>query len=123
MSDWNEEYARPKVPQVYNFYVAMSEDSYVKWPVLRLLCVTGTMFTMLLISAFYAWWCKDRPAGISFFMTLLVVGTCMCGPVSDIRYYLILFELFPILLGYLYAAGKNIEGTLQEGTGRKNGAK
>jgi len=123
MSDWNEEYARPKVPQVYNFYVAMSEDSYAKWPVLRLFCVTGTMFTMLLISTFYAWWCKDRPAGISFLMTLLVVGTCMCGPVSDIRYYLILFELFPILLGYLYAAGKNIEGTLQEGTGRKNGAK
>ena len=59
------------------------------------------MFTMLLVSVFYAWWRKDKPVGIALFMTLLIAGTCMCGPVSDIRYYLILFELFPILLGYL----------------------
>ena len=106
VTGWNDEYASPKVPQVYNFYVAMANDSYVKWPVLRLFCVTGTMFTMLLVSLFYAWWQKDKPAGISLFMTLLVVGTCMCGPVSDIRYYLILFELFPVLVGYLNGKGK-----------------
>ena len=106
VTGWNEEYASPKIPQIYNFYVSMAEDSYVKWPVLRLFCVTGTMFTMLLVSIFYAWWRKDKPVGIALFMTLLVVGTCMCGPVSDIRYYLILFELFPILLGYLHGEKK-----------------
>lgn len=106
ISNWNRDHAEPKAPRVYNFYVSMKEDSYVKWPVLRVFCVTGTMFTMLLVSVFYAWWCKDRPAGISLFLTLLVVGTCMCGPVSDIRYYLILFEAFPILLGYLSRAKK-----------------
>lgn len=100
VTGWNEEYASPKVPAIYNFYTAMAEDSFVKWPVLRLFCVTGTMFTMLLISVFYAWWRKDKSMGICLFTTLLVVGTCMCGPVSDIRYYLILFELFPTLLGY-----------------------
>lgn len=101
VTGWNEEYANPKVPQVYNFYAAMTEDSYVNWPVLRLFCVTGTMFIMMFVSVFYAWWRKDKPVGIALVTTLLVVGTCMCGPVSDIRYYLILFELFPILLGYL----------------------
>lgn len=120
ISDWNRDLAEPKAPQVYNFYASMKEDSYVKWPVLRVFCVTGTMFTMLLVSVFYAWWCKDRPAGISLFLTLLVVGTCMCGPVSDIRYYLILFEAFPILLGYLYgrrrAAGIAVEMTDENDT-------
>lgn len=110
---WNEEYASPKVPEIYNFYTAMKEDSYVKWPVFRLFCVTGTMFITLLVSLFYAWWRRDKSVGISLFMTLLVAGTCMCGPVSDIRYYLILFELFPILLGYLNgkkeAAGRTVE--------------
>lgn len=110
---WNEEYANPKVPEIYNFYTAMKEDSYVKWPVFRLFCVTGTMFITLLVSLFYAWWRRDKSVGISLFMTLLVAGTCMCGPVSDIRYYLILFELFPILLGYLNgkkeAAGRAVE--------------
>ena len=109
VTGWNEEYASPKVPSIYNFYTSMAEDSFVKWPVLRLFCVTGTMFTMLLVSVFYAWWRKDKPVGISLFMTLLVVGTCMCGPVSDIRYYLIVFELFPILLGYLHGEREAVE--------------
>ena len=120
ISDWNRDQAEPKASRVYNFYASMKENSYVKWPVLRVFCVTGTMFTMLLVGVFYAWWCKDRPAGISLFLILLVVGTCMCGPVSDIRYYLILFEAFPILLGYLYgrrrAAGIAVEMTDENDT-------
>lgn len=114
VTEWNAEYARPRMPQVYNFYVGISEDSYVRWPVIRLLCVTGTMFTMLLASIFYAWWRKDKPVGIALFMTLLVVGTCMCGPVSEIRYYLILFELFPILTGYFSRARETKKYIVEE---------
>lgn len=106
VTEWNEEYARPRIPQVYNFYIGISEDSYVRWPVVRLFCVTGTMFLTLLIALFYAWWRKDKPVGIALFLTFLVVGTCMCGPVSEIRYYLLLFELFPILVCYLKKAGE-----------------
>ena len=114
VTEWNEEYARPRVPQIYNFYIGISEDSYVRWPVIRLFCLTGTMLLTLLVALFYAWWRKDKPVGISLFMTLLVVGTCMCGPVSEIRYYLILFELFPILLGYMHGEKKAAEATVKK---------
>ena len=94
------------MPGIYYFYIGISEDSYVRWPVFRLLCVTGTMFLTLLIALFYAWWRKDKAVGTALFLTALVVETCMCGPVSEIRYYLIVFELFPVLSGYMGSAKK-----------------
>ena len=106
VTEWNEEYARPRMPEIYYFYIGISEDSYVRWPVFRLLCVNGTMFLTLLIALFYAWWWKDKAVGTALFLTALVVGTCMCGPVSEIRYYLIVFELFPVLSGYMGSAKK-----------------
>ena len=106
VTEWNEEYARPRMPGIYYFYIGISEDSYVRWPVFRLLCVNGTMFLTLLIALFYAWWRKDKAVGTALFLTALVVGTCMCGPVSEIRYYLIVFELFPVLSGYMGSAKK-----------------
>ena len=106
VTEWNEEYARPRMPEIYYFYIGISEDSYVRWPVFRLLCVNGTMFLTLLIALFYAWWRKDKAVGTALFLTALVVGTCMCGPVSEIRYYLIVFELFPVLSGYMGSAKK-----------------
>lgn len=106
VTEWNEEYARPRMPGIYYFYIGISEDSYVRWPVFRLLCVTGTMFLTMLIALFYAWWRKDKAVGTALFLMALVVGTCMCGPVSEIRYYLIVFELFPVLSGYMGSAKK-----------------
>ena len=107
VTEWNDEYAQPKVPAVYDLYMGISRDSYVRWPMIRLFCVTGTMFVTFLVTLFYSWWRRDKAAGAVLLLVLFVTVTCMCGPVSEIRYYLFLFNLFPVCLGYLgYAREK-----------------
>ena len=42
-------------------------------------------------------------------LVLLVCVTCMFGPVSDLRYYLILFYLFPVEIALLFQPrGENV---------------
>ena len=116
ITEWNEEYARPRVPNVYWFLAENSQNSFADWPVIRLFCATGTMFVTLLVSLFYAWWRRDRSTGVVLVMISLVAGTCMCGPVSEIRYYLILFNIFPVLAGYLCAGRKAAVKTTEKQT-------
>ncbi len=101
ISDWMVEYCRPLCPPLSDFYWGIMKGSYRSYPVVRLLFSTGTMFMAMLIALFYAVWRKNRPAMLTLLLELLVCATCLCGPVADLRYYLILFYMFPVALGFL----------------------
>ena len=101
ISDWILEYCRPMCRPLYDFYVSVTEGSYRSYPFIRLLFSTGTMFWASLIALFYAIFGKNRPAAMTMLLTMLVCASSMCGPVSDLRYHLILFYMFPVSLGVM----------------------
>ncbi|MDE6014781.1 MAG: hypothetical protein K2H41_03615 [Acetatifactor sp.] len=106
ISDWMVEYCRPLCPPLYDFYQGIMNGSYRSYPVVRLLFSTGTMFVTMLIALFYAIRQKNRPATLTLLLEFLVCATCLCGPVADLRYYLILFYMFPASLGFLLQPDK-----------------
>ncbi|MDE7113276.1 MAG: hypothetical protein K2O57_03715, partial [Acetatifactor sp.] len=63
-------------------------------------------FVTMLIALFYAIRQKNRPATLTLLLEFLVCATCLCGPVADLRYYLILFYMFPASLGFLLQPDK-----------------
>ncbi len=99
---WQHEYGAPNWQGLFDFYEGIRFGSYAKWPLVRMLFSTGTMFEMMLITIFYSVWKKDKSMFTALLLILLVCGTSLCGPVSDVRYYLILFYLFPVCFGYLF---------------------
>lgn len=105
-SDWMVEYCSPLCPPLFDFYWGIMKGSYRDYPVIRLLFSTGTMFVSMLIALFYVIYRKNRPASLALLLELLVCTTCLCGPVADLRYYLILFYMFPVTLGFLLQPDK-----------------
>ncbi len=102
ITGWNEESGTPKLQGLYDYYASLNDtDSYAKYPVLRWFFSIGAMFWMLLITLFYVLWRKDKVMLKTLALVLLVSMTNLLGPVSDVRYYLILFYLFPICVGIL----------------------
>lgn len=102
IQDWRETDGKPLFPALYDFYKNLNDEfSYARVPFLRLLFTTGTMFWVALITWFYGLWRKDRGILAAMGLTLLVSATSLCGPVSDVRYYLILFYMMPVCLGFL----------------------
>ena len=100
--DWRETDGEPLLPALYDFFKNLNDEfSYARIPFLRLLFTTGTMFWVALIAWFYGLWRKDRGILAAMGLTLLVSATSLCGPVADVRYYLILFYMMPICLGFL----------------------
>lgn len=95
------EYARPKCLPLYDFFMGILQREYIHVPLLRMAFSIGAMFWFLLITLFYGLWQRSRPA-IAMLLVLLVCVTCMFGPVSDLRYYLILFYLFPVEIALLF---------------------
>ncbi len=111
VTDWQEEYGRPQLPWLYDYYVGLSEEfSYAKYPVLRLFFCTGTMFWAALVAWFYGLWRRNRGIVASLGLVLWVCATSLCGPVSDIRYYLILFYMLPVCAGFLAGRKRQEEG-------------
>jgi len=113
ITDWIREYSRPFCRPLYDFFMAVTEGKYRSFPVLRLFCSTGTMFWALLVGIFYGFWRKNRLAMTVLLLQLLVCATSMCGPVSDLRYYLNIFYLLPVVLGYLFYRKENDEITIE----------
>ena len=99
---WQEDYGRPKWPAFYEFVKETKESSYGRYPMWRLLFATGTYFWVALFAFFYNWWKKDRAVISASLLILLVCATSLCGPVSDVRYYLILFYMMPVYLSWIF---------------------
>ena len=103
---WNDENGAPGNPNLYEFYREIRWGKYADWIGVRLLFSTGTMVWLVLVAWFYCIWKKEKPAILGFLLIILVCSTNLLGPVSDVRYYLILFYLLPICLAVL-SAGKS----------------
>ncbi len=101
LTEWILEYSRPVCPPLYDYFMAVTQGKYRSFPVVRMFCTTGTMFWALLAALFYGVWRKNRFVTITLLLQLLVCATSMCGPVSDLRYYLNIFYLFPVCVGFL----------------------
>lgn len=111
ITDWQEEYGTPNWQGLYDFYQGVTYGSYTKYPVFRLFFATGTMFWISVIAIFYSLWKKDKSTTMALLLNLLVCATSFCGPVSDVRYYLILFYLAPVCFSLMLrknAAERNL---------------
>lgn len=101
IGSWYNEYGSPKIPELLHFYASFREENgYHKIPVIRLFFSIGAMLWTCLITFFYGIWKKDNVMTKMLFLVLLICATFMCGPVSDVRYYLILFYLFPVCIAF-----------------------
>ena len=91
------------IPRLSIFFERISLDFYYqKIPVVRLLFSIGFMFwvsNIVLCKGIY----KRQKALIgSSLLALCVCLTCLAGPVSLVRYYLILFYVFPVCFAMLF---------------------
>ena len=90
-------------PDITEFCRKISlEFHYQKVPVVRLLFSNGFMFWVLLVTAFKGIYTKQKMVWGTVLLALCVSLTCLAGPVSLIRYYLILFYAFPVYLALLF---------------------
>ncbi len=90
-------------PDLTEFYRKISlEFYYQKVPVIRLLFSNGFMFWILLITLFKGIYAKQNMVWGAALVALCVSLTCFAGPVSLIRYYLILFYAFPVYIALLF---------------------
>lgn len=75
---------------------------YQKIPFVRLLFSMGTMLWISLCALFYGLYTKNCGIIWAEIMVLCYCATAMLGPVSLVRYYLILFYIFPVNLYFLF---------------------
>lgn len=102
ITGWQEENGNPRLPGLYSYYEAIwAECSYQKYPVIRLFFSIGAMLWVTIITWVYGLWRRDRSISQALLPVLLVCLTSFLGPVSDVRYYLILFYLLPVCVGFL----------------------
>lgn len=101
ITGWQEEYGTPHWQGLFDFYADIRYGSYTDYPVLRLFFSIGAMFWVTIIAWFYGIWKKDKGITAALLLVLLVCGTTFLGPVSDVRYYLILFYLMPLCIGFM----------------------
>lgn len=97
---WPEITIRPLIPRVYDFCTEISHGfGYQKIPIVRLLFSVGFMFWISLYTLFRGIWQKRTGVILAHFFILLFCLTTFLGPVSLVRYYLVLFYGFPVCLG------------------------
>lgn len=91
-----------KAPKLLEFYEDIASGfSYQKIPLVRLFFSIGAMFWVALFVTAFAIYKNNRALYLSMLMVLLCCLTCFLGPISLVRYYLILFYGFPINIGFL----------------------
>ena len=110
ITEWQNEYERPKFKPLYYFFKNIdAETSYRKYPVIRLFFSIGFMFWAVLTAWFYGLWRRAPGILAALGLVLCVSVTNWAGPVSDVRYYLLNFYVFPLSIGVFFA-GNYIKG-------------
>lgn len=94
-----------KLPEFFSFIEEISQgELYQKIPVLRLLFSIGAMLWVVLIGLTYGLYTKNQGILWSALLVLALCATNLLGPVSLVRYYLILFYGFPFWFTLLTTA-------------------
>lgn len=96
---WNEEYSKPLVSKVYDTVIDYAYCGFDKFPVYRLIFLTGLYMWITLYVAWDSIMRQKKGTLITVALIGFVTLTNFIGPVSDIRYYLILFYALPVLIG------------------------
>jgi len=100
-----------KAPNLLEFYQKIATGYYYqKIPVVRLLFSIGAMFWLHLFAFGYAIYQRNKPLVMAMLMALLCCATALLGPVSLVRYYLVLFYGFPVSIGFLFVRQSYEEG-------------
>lgn len=100
---WSGGYRDSKLPLLLPFYEKIATDYYYqKIPGVRLLFSIGAMLWVSLFVMSYAIYRKNRPLMAAILMVHCCCVTVLLGPVSLVRYYLILFYGFPVYIGFLF---------------------
>lgn len=101
-------YRDSKMPGLLQFYNKIATEFYYqKIPGLRLLFSPGAMLWVAIFTFGYALYRKKYPVMISGLLILFYCLTVLAGPVSLVRYYLILFYAFPVCIGYCLENSKH----------------
>lgn len=103
---WNDENGTPFLPAVYDFFRDISDGSFSSIPVVRMIFSIGTMFWIAVITWFYNLWRKNTSVALPHLLVLLICCTNFLGPVSLVRYYLILFYLLPVYLAETFPVNR-----------------
>ncbi len=91
-----------KIPWLYDFYYKISFGyTYQKYPAARLFFSIGAMFWAALIILFYGIWARKKAVIMAQLFILLVCLTVFLGPVTLVRYYLLLFYALPVSAAFL----------------------
>lgn len=91
-----------KAPKLLEFYEKIASGYfYQKIPVVRLFFSIGAMFWIALFALSYGVYRKNKPLVMAMVMALMCCATVFLGPVSLVRYYLVLYYGFPVSIGFL----------------------
>lgn len=97
-------YRDSRLPGLLVFYEKIASGYYYqKIPAVRLLFSMGAMLWVVLFMLGYAVYKKKRHLAAAEAFILCYCITLFLGPVSLIRYYLILFYCFPVNICYLFS--------------------
>ncbi len=104
-----------KFPSLLTFYKKISTDYYYqKIPVVRILFSVGAMFWIALLTFFYGVYKKRFEIIMPMILVLAYCFTNLLGPISLVRYYLILFYGFPVFISFLLSGdNKKNEGLIK----------
>ena len=80
------------------------ESFYQKLPVIRLLFSIGAMFWVAVITFFYGIRMKQPKIWQTWLFVFALCLTVFLGPISLVRYYLILFYILPVSILLLFGA-------------------
>jgi hypothetical protein len=98
---------RSGLPFLYDLYRNIAKETDVfKIPAVSMLFSVGAMFWALLFCLFYAWRRRASAVCAPLFFVLLLCGTVFLGPMVLVRYFLILFFLFPLFLCFYWNADR-----------------
>lgn len=78
-----------------------TEPKYQRIPIVRTLFSMGAMLWVAMFTFAFGIYRKNRPLTLALGLVLLCCATVFLGPVSLVRYYLVLFYGFPVSLGFL----------------------
>lgn len=107
-------YRDSKMPRLLSFYNKIAcEFYYQKIPVIRLFFSIGAMFWVALFTFGYAVYRRNGAVTVSVWMILAYCLTVLAGPVSLVRYYLILFYCFPLCIGFCLERSELMDGCFQ----------
>lgn len=92
-----------KLPWLYEAIVRFSRNiNFEKVPLLSMFFSIGFMNWIVMLAFVVAIIRKDYPLLFSISFVLLLLCTLLLGPIVLVRYYLISFYLFPILVYYIF---------------------